>query len=49
LDDDTERPTFVFSYRIVEEREGIKIEEVERKPAEAKRLLNDLGDRILGN
>ena len=49
LDPDTEEPTFVFSYRIVEEGEGIKIEEVERKPAEAKRLMIDLGDRVLGN
>ena len=49
LDADAERPTFVFSYRIVEEREGIKIEEVERKPAEAKKLLIDLGNRIIGN
>jgi inner membrane protein len=49
LDADAERPTFVFSYRIVEDSEGIKIQEVERKPAEAKRLLIDLGNRILGN
>ena len=41
LDVDAERPTFVFSYRIVEEREGIEIQEVERKPAEAKKLLID--------
>ena len=49
LDADAERPTFVFSYRIVDERKRIKVEEVERKPAEAKRLMIDLGDRILGN
>ena len=49
LDADAERPTFVFSYNIVKEGEGIKIEEVERKPAQAKRLMIDLGNRILGN
>ena len=27
----------------------IEIKEVERKPAEAKKLLIDLGNRILGN
>lgn len=46
---DAESSTFVFSYRIVEETEGIRIEEVGRKPAEGKKLLMDLGNRILGN
>lgn len=49
LDANAERPTFVFSYHIVEGAEGIKITEVERKPAEARMLLIDLGNRILGN
>ena len=49
LDGNAERPTFVFSYHIVEEEEGIEIKEVERKPAEGKKLLMDLGNRILGN
>src|SRR5690606_19618391 len=49
LDANTESPTFVFSYHIVEENGSIEIEEVERKPAEARKLLGDLGKRILGN
>lgn len=49
LDSNAERPTFVFSYHIVMGAEGIEIKEVERKPAEARKLLIDLGDRILGN
>lgn len=49
LDSNAERPTFVFSYHIVMGAEGIEIKEVERKPAEARKLLVDLGDRILGN
>ena len=46
---DAESSTFVFSFRIVQLTDGIRIEEVERKPAEAKKLLFDLGKRILGN
>lgn len=49
LDGSAERPTFVFGYHIVRGTEGIEIVEVERKPAEGKRLLMDLGNRILGN
>lgn len=49
LDSSAERSTFVFSYHIVMGAEGIEIKEVERKPAEARKLLIDLGDRILGN
>lgn len=49
LDPNTEEPEFVFSYHIVKRSGGIDIEEVERKPAEAKKLLGDLGTRILGN
>ena len=49
LDGDAERPNFVFSYHIVQEAGGIEIKEVERKPADAKKLLTDLGKRILGN
>src|SRR5690606_30375905 len=49
LDAHAERPTFVFSYRIVGEREEIEIEEVPRKPAEARKLVIDLGNRLLGN
>lgn len=49
LDANAERPTFVFSYHIAEEDGKIEIREVERKPAEAKKMLRDLGNRILGN
>ena len=49
LDGNVERPTFVFSYRIMEEDEGIEIKEVERNPAEGKKLVIDLGNRLLGN
>lgn len=49
LDANSDKPTFVFSYHIEEKPEGIEIGEVERKPAEARRLLMDLGNRILGN
>ncbi len=49
LDAHAEKPTFVFSYHIVKQGEALKIEEVERKPSEAKRLMIDLGNRILGN
>lgn len=49
LNADAEAPEFVFSYRIVEEAGEIEIEEVERNPREAKKLLRELGKRILGN
>ena len=49
LDANAERPTFVFSYHIVQGSKGIEIEEVERKPAEGRKLLRDLANRILGN
>lgn len=49
FDANAERPTFVFSYHVLEENGGIVIKEVERKPADAKKLLFDLGNRLLGN
>lgn len=49
LDGDAERPNFVFSYHILTENGGIEIREVKRKPADAKKLLDELGHRILGN
>lgn len=49
LDVNAERPNFVFSYHVLEQNGEIVIEEVERKPADAKKLLFDLGHRILGN
>lgn len=42
-------PQFVFSYRILQHDGEIIIEEVERKPAEARDLISGLGNRILGN
>lgn len=49
LDLNAADPQFVFSYRILQEEGEIKIEEVERKPAEARELISGLGRRILGN
>lgn len=49
LDANSEKPNFVFSYQVRKENAGIEIREMERKPADAKRLLIDLGHRILGN
>lgn len=49
LDGDAERPNFVFSYHILTENGGIEIREVKRKPADAKKLLDELGHRILGD
>ena len=49
LDPTAENPTFVFSYKLVEEENGLRVEEVERNPEEAKKLLTVLGDRIFGN
>ena len=49
LDTNAERPNFVFSYHVLEENAGIEIREVERKPADAKKLLFNLGHRLLGN
>lgn len=45
----TENPTFVFSYQIVEDKTGIEVYEVKRKPGEARELLRDLANRIIGN
>jgi len=49
LDANAKRPTFVFSYHVMQENGEIVIKEVDRKPADAKKLLFDLGNRILGN
>lgn len=49
LDANAQRPNFVFSYHVLQENGAIAIEEVERKPADAKKLLFDLGNRLLGN
>jgi inner membrane protein len=49
LDNNSEIPNFVFSYRLIKENDEMLIEEVKRKPEEAKKLLLDLGSQILGN
>ncbi len=49
LDPNTEAPDFVFSYRIEEHDRRIEIFEVQRKSTEARKLLFELGNRILGN
>jgi inner membrane protein len=49
LDNNSEIPNFVFSYRLIQENDEMLIEEVKRKPEEAKKLLLDLGSQILGN
>lgn len=40
---------FVFSYELLETENGLKVKELEKKPADAKELLTDLWERIWGN
>lgn len=49
LDPSAEDPKFVFSYQLIPQGDELKVEEVERKPEEAKKLLSQLGERIFGN
>lgn len=49
LDTSAENPSFVFSYRLLRSKNELIVEEVERNPTEAKKLLMGLGNRILGN
>src|SRR5690606_149445 len=42
-------PVFVFTYLLREENGDVRVEETERKPEDAKKLLSVLGDRIFGN
>lgn len=49
LDLNATDPTFVFTYHIIEENGEVSIEETERNPEDAKKLLSVLGNRILGN
>lgn len=48
LDLNAPEPTFVFTYHLIEDNGNIRVEETERKPEDAKKLLRVLGDRILG-
>lgn len=49
LDAESEVPNFVFTYKLNTKNDQLEVEEVKRKPAEAKKLLLGLGQRILGN
>lgn len=49
LDISAENPNFVFSYKLLPTKDGLILEEVERNPEEAKKLLMGLGSRVLGN
>ena len=49
LDVTATNPTFVFTYKISEEKGEVKVEEVDRNTEEAKKLVSILGKRILGN
>lgn len=49
LDAESEEPNFVFTYKLNTKNDQLEVEEVKRKPAEAKKLLLGLGQRILGN
>ncbi len=49
LDMTKEEPDFVFTYRLNTQRDQLEVEDVKRKPEEAKKLLLGLGQRILGN
>lgn len=49
LDPAAAEPTFVFTYEIIQQDGEIIIQEVERNPEEAKKLLSVLGERIFGN
>lgn len=49
LDPTAEDPTFVFTYELIEEGGEVRVEEVERNPEEAKKLVSVLGKRIFGN
>lgn len=49
LDPSVEDPTFVFTYVLRQREEGLIVEEVDRNPEEAKKLIAVLVDRILGN
>lgn len=49
LDVESEDPDFVFTYKLNTQNDQLEVEEVKRKPAEAKKLLLGLGTRIMGN
>ncbi len=44
-----EKADFAFSYRLYEEAGKVKAEETEKTRGDAKKMLTDLGNRVLGN
>ncbi len=49
LDLEATEPTFVFTYKLIEDNGDIRIKETERRPEDVEELLTVLGNRILGN
>lgn len=49
LDSTAEDPTFVFTYQLKEENGKLTVEEVDRNPEEAKKLVSVLAERVFGN
>lgn len=49
LDLQAEDPDFVFTYKLVPEESGLRVEEVDRNKEEAKKVFSVLGERIFGN
>ncbi|MDT0677976.1 metal-dependent hydrolase [Autumnicola musiva] len=49
LNPDSKDGSFVFSYELIKQNGSIDAREVEKGRGDAKKLLADLGDRILGN
>ncbi|WP_373060251.1 metal-dependent hydrolase [Zunongwangia sp. H14] len=43
------KDNFVFSYELIPDKDGIKAKEVEKSRGDAKKLLANLGERIIGN
>lgn len=39
---------FVFAYKLIETKTGLQIKELEKKPGDAKELLSNLWERIMG-
>lgn len=43
-----ESAPFVFSYELIETKNGLQVKELEKKPGDAKKLLSNLWSRIMG-
>ncbi len=46
---DPEETRFVFSYKLIEDKEGLQVQETEKSDLDAKKLISALWDRIWGN